>query len=452
MAVLLLLSVALLTAYFRESESGVAHSVQGAVLTVVSPLQSGTATATKPFRDAWNWVGDLFGAKSESKALKKEVQQLRAALSQELTTRSENEQLRALLDFQKDYVFPKGVTMVTARVVDRSTSAWYSTAIINAGSSDGVDVYDPVVNGQGLVGRVTKVSANAAQVLLVTDQESFVDAMIEPGDAGQRAGHRQRQRHGRRHARVRGQEREGEGGPARRDVGQERIRVRPRHPHRPGRERQRTGGGAVPVHRHQAVRRLPQAGHRHGGHAMTLTRSATETAERAWPTWPEVLRLAVVLLVAVLLQTAVAPHLRLLGAHPDFALIAVVCVALVRGSETGAVFGFLTGMLTAIALMEPFGLSAFVFVLIGYFAGRYAETADLPAGLAPLLTVFAATLVANVLFAMAQFLLAREVPLGFFLGRVLVPSLVFNTLLAAPVYLLVRLWLRGAGDLRAAAR
>jgi hypothetical protein len=60
--------------------------------------------------------------------------------------------------------------------------------------------------------------------------------------------------------------------------------------------------------------------------------------------------------------------------------------------------------------------------------------------------------VANVLFAMAQFLLAREVPLGFFLGRVLLPSLVFNTLLAAPVYLLVRLWLRGPGDLRAAAR
>jgi rod shape-determining protein MreD len=185
---------------------------------------------------------------------------------------------------------------------------------------------------------------------------------------------------------------------------------------------------------------------------MTLTRSVSEKAERAWPTLPEILRLVAVLVVAVLLQTAVAPHLRLLGAHPDFALIAVVCVALVKGSETGAVFGFLTGMFTAIALMEPFGLSAFVFVLIGYFAGRYAETADLPAGLAPLLTVFAATLVANVLFAMAQFLLAREVPLGFFLGRVLLPSLVFNTLLAAPVYLLVRLWLRGPGDLRAAAR
>jgi rod shape-determining protein MreC len=182
-AVLLLLSVALLTAYFRESDSGLAHSVQSGVVTVVAPLQSGTASATKPLRDAWNWVGDLFSAKSQNEALKQEVQQLRAGLAQELTTQAENEQLRGLLAFQKDRVFPKGVQLVTARVVARSTSAWYSTVTINAGSSDGVDVYDPVVNGQGLVGRISKVNANAAQVLLVTDQQSYIDAMIEPGGA-----------------------------------------------------------------------------------------------------------------------------------------------------------------------------------------------------------------------------------------------------------------------------
>ena len=181
MAVLLLLSVALLTAYFRESDSGVAHGVQGGVLTVVAPLQSGTATVTKPFRDGWNWVGDLFSAKSENKALKTEVEQLRSGLAQELTTQNENEQLRALLDFRTQQVFPKGVHMVTARVIDRSTSAWFSTATVNVGSADGVDVYDPVVNGQGLVGRVTEVTANASRVMLVTDQESAVDAMIEPG-------------------------------------------------------------------------------------------------------------------------------------------------------------------------------------------------------------------------------------------------------------------------------
>lgn len=185
---------------------------------------------------------------------------------------------------------------------------------------------------------------------------------------------------------------------------------------------------------------------------MSFGRPVNGTHERAWPTGSEIARLAAVLLVAVVLQTAVAPHLRLLGANPDFTLIAVVCVALVKGAETGAVFGFLTGMLASVALMEPFGLSAFVFVLMGYFAGRYAETADLPAGFAPLFTVFTATLIANVLFAMAQLLIAREAPLGFFLGRVLFPSLVFNTLLAGPTYLVVRLWLRGAGDLRVVAR
>ncbi len=181
MAVLLLLSVALLTAYFRESDSGVAQGVQSGVMAVVAPLQSGTATATKPFRDAWNWVGDLLSAKSQNEALEKEVQQLRAGLAQELTIQNENEALRALLDFKKDYVFPKGANLVTARVIDRSTSAWYSTATINAGSTEGVQVDDPVVNGQGLVGRVTKVTLNASQVMLVTDQQSFVDAMIVPG-------------------------------------------------------------------------------------------------------------------------------------------------------------------------------------------------------------------------------------------------------------------------------
>ena len=183
---------------------------------------------------------------------------------------------------------------------------------------------------------------------------------------------------------------------------------------------------------------------------MRPARIQADKQQGAWPSGGEIARLVVTLVVATLLQTTVAPNIRILGANPDFALIIVVCVGLLKGSEIGAVFGFLTGTLVAIALMEPLGLSAFVFVLVGFLAGRYAETADLSAGYAPLVSAFAATLLADVLLAMAQFLLAREVPLGFFLGRVLVPSLVLNTLLAAPLYLVVRLWLRGAGDLRVA--
>lgn len=183
---------------------------------------------------------------------------------------------------------------------------------------------------------------------------------------------------------------------------------------------------------------------------MSPWRAQTESGALEWPSAAEVLRLLAALLVAVLLQTTVAPNIRVLGANPDFALVIVVCVALIKGSELGAVFGFFTGTLVAIALMEPFGLSAFVFVLVGYFAGRYVETADLSAAFAPLVAVFLATVLANVLFAVAQFLLAREVPLDLLFVRVLLPALVLNTLLAAPLYLVVRAWLKGSGDLRAA--
>jgi rod shape-determining protein MreC len=182
-AVLLLLCVAMLTLYFRESDSGAVHGVQGVVLRVVAPLQNGTARATKPFRDAWNWTGDLFSAKSENAKLQKELEELRAGLARELTTQDENAQMRLMLVMQRDKVFPDGVRLVTARVVARSTTAWYSTVTIDVGSGSGVEVYDPVVNGAGLVGRVTKVEANAAQVTLITDQQSFVDAMVQPGGA-----------------------------------------------------------------------------------------------------------------------------------------------------------------------------------------------------------------------------------------------------------------------------
>lgn len=183
LAVLLLLSIAMLTLYFRESDSGVAHSVQDGVLRVVAPLQSGTARATKPFRDGWNWVGDLFGAKSENARLRQEVQRLRAGVANQLTTQAQNDELTAMVELGGKGIFPRDVNLVTARVVARSTTAWYSTVTIDVGSDDGVSQYDAVVNGDGLVGRVTSVRSTAAQVMLITDQQSYVDAMVVPGGA-----------------------------------------------------------------------------------------------------------------------------------------------------------------------------------------------------------------------------------------------------------------------------
>jgi rod shape-determining protein MreD len=156
----------------------------------------------------------------------------------------------------------------------------------------------------------------------------------------------------------------------------------------------------------------------------------------------DVVRLLAVGLVAVMLQTAISPNVGVLGAHPDFVLIIVVCVALLRGAETGAIFGFAVGGLVSVLLFEPAGIGAFVMVVIGYLAGRYAETVDLSPGLLPVFAVLAASLLGETMYALAQFLLERQVPAYYVATRVIMPSAVLNTLLAAPVYLVVH-WVFG---------
>jgi rod shape-determining protein MreC len=178
---LVILSLAVFTLFFREQTSGVLHGAQRAGASVLQPLESGVSKAIKPFRDAWNWVGGVFSARSENKRLRTELDALRKVTTNQLETQQENGQLRALLKITKDPAYPSGVTFVAARVIARSTDVWYSTVTINAGSSQGVAVYDAVVNSAGLVGRVTQVTNDAAEVTLLTDQSSWIDSEVLPG-------------------------------------------------------------------------------------------------------------------------------------------------------------------------------------------------------------------------------------------------------------------------------
>lgn len=185
-AALLVLSLAMLTLYFRESEGGPVHRVQQAGLKLLAPLQSGTSTIVSPFQDAWNWFGDLFTAQSENKRLRAEVAKLQALTARQLKQLRENQRLQSiqLRIEDEDKLFPDGVELIPARIIGRSTEAWYSTVTVNAGTDKGIAMYDPVTDEFGhLAGRVTAVSSGAAQVTLLTDQKSAVGAEILPNEA-----------------------------------------------------------------------------------------------------------------------------------------------------------------------------------------------------------------------------------------------------------------------------
>ena len=69
LAVFVVLSVALITAYFGESSGGPLNSLQRGAQEAFAPIESGASRALKPVRDLFGWVGDTFDAKGENKKL-----------------------------------------------------------------------------------------------------------------------------------------------------------------------------------------------------------------------------------------------------------------------------------------------------------------------------------------------------------------------------------------------
>jgi rod shape-determining protein MreC len=182
LALLVVLSLILLTAYFGEASSGGLHSVQRGFLTVVSPIQNGANKALKPVRDLIGWFGDTLHAKGQRDELRKQVDKLRREV---IASDSEKHSYRELLSMYRldNQLSINDYHPVTATVVAKSPNVWYSTVTIDKGESSGVHVNDPVINGEGLIGKVAQAASDGAQVTLITDSSVGVSARIGSSNA-----------------------------------------------------------------------------------------------------------------------------------------------------------------------------------------------------------------------------------------------------------------------------
>jgi rod shape-determining protein MreC len=175
--VLTVLSLALVTVYFREADGGVLHGVQSTGASVLRPFEVGAERVARPFRDAAGWFGGVIHAKSENKRLKEQIDALRQEIIVTQSALRENTQLKKLLDYLEGPTFPKDYSPVAARVIARAPTQFTQQIVVSAGKNDGVSKHDAVVTGDGLLGEVTKVANNVAQVTLLTDPTSAVSAL-----------------------------------------------------------------------------------------------------------------------------------------------------------------------------------------------------------------------------------------------------------------------------------
>jgi rod shape-determining protein MreC len=176
LVLLVVLSLILLSAYFGEASSGGLHSVQRGFLTVVSPIQDGANKALKPVRDLFGWFGDTLHAKSQLSELRKQNDKLRKEVVADRANEHGYHELVGLL--RLDQLKLDSYRPVTATVVGKSPNIWYSTVWIDKGTSSGVQKNDPVVNAEGLVGKVAQAASDGAVVDLITDSEVGVSARI----------------------------------------------------------------------------------------------------------------------------------------------------------------------------------------------------------------------------------------------------------------------------------
>jgi rod shape-determining protein MreC len=164
-----LLSLALLTVSFRESSNGPMHRFQGYGSSATKPFQVVADRVAQPFKDGYGWIHGMLRAKAENKRLHNELENLRQLRARQKNAEAEVKRLEALLTYEHSAGFPQDYLPVNTAVITPPSGAFEQTIVITAGQNRDIRVDDPVVVGDGLVGRISQVGPTTAKVTLVSD-------------------------------------------------------------------------------------------------------------------------------------------------------------------------------------------------------------------------------------------------------------------------------------------
>jgi rod shape-determining protein MreD len=160
---------------------------------------------------------------------------------------------------------------------------------------------------------------------------------------------------------------------------------------------------------------------------------------------------AALVFVATILQVSVFSTVTILNGTPDLLLVAIICVALLRGPVVGAVIGFWGGLLVDTANLGTLGVTSLLLTVAGYWIGRYGETTGRDRTHAPFVSVAVITLLYAVGSLAFRFVLGDPAPARAVLWSTLFQGIALNLILTWPVYALARFVLppldrRGRGE------
>ncbi len=146
------------------------------------------------------------------------------------------------------------------------------------------------------------------------------------------------------------------------------------------------------------------------------------------------------LVVVAILQTTLVPHVAIWGVFADLPLLVVVSWGLLRGPREGILWGFVAGLAVDLFSGAPFGAATLALIAVGLLAGLGAATVFRAHVTLPLLAMFLATIVYDLLFLLVVRISGYPVAWLESFYRIILPSAVLNAVLTPVIFVVMR-WL-----------
>ena len=143
------------------------------------------------------------------------------------------------------------------------------------------------------------------------------------------------------------------------------------------------------------------------------------------------------IIVGYFLQTAVFTELALGGIVPNLFIICTVSIGMIRGKKEGCIIGFIFGILMDALYAMYFGVYALLLTVLGYLAGYvqqifYEEDMTLP-----IVMIGVADFIYGIAIYLFGFFSRGRTNFGFYLGKIILPEMIYTLILAVFIYRLI---------------
>ena len=140
------------------------------------------------------------------------------------------------------------------------------------------------------------------------------------------------------------------------------------------------------------------------------------------------------IVLAFTIQNSVFPLLPFLSASPNLLLIITFSIGFIEGENSGMLYGFLTGILLDLFYSGPFGFYSLIYILIGYFNGKCTKYYYEDYITLPLFLCVVSDLAYNLYIYIFRFLIRGRLDFFFYFREIILPEIIFTTVITLLVY------------------